>query len=94
MSHRLADVFAEPDTYRPDRYLTDPAAARSPVGFGGAPPPLPRRALRLPGDEGRAGPAVQQFDVALIDRDPRPEPGQRLKWPQSPCRVAYHKRPA
>jgi sterol 14-demethylase len=92
MSHRLDDVFTEPDTYRPDRYLEDPASARYLVGFGGG---LHRcigvhfayLAIKVVLSR-----LLQTFDFELIDRDPRPEPGQKLKWPQSPCRVAYRKR--
>jgi sterol 14alpha-demethylase len=92
MSHRLGDVFADPDRYHPDRYLDDPAAARSLVGFGGG----VHRCLGVHFAYLQMKVVItrllQRFDLELLDTDPRPEPGQKLKWPQSPCRVRYRKR--
>jgi len=92
LSHRLPDVFADPDRYHPDRYLEDPGAARSLVGFGGG----VHRCLGVHFAYLQMKVVVarllQRFDLELVDRDPQPEPGQKLKWPQSPCRVAYRKR--
>jgi sterol 14-demethylase len=92
MTHRLDDLFTDADTYRPDRYLEDPASARLLVGFGGG----AQRCLGVHFAYLEMKVVItrllQKFDLELIDRDPRPVPGQKLKWPQSPCRVAYRKR--
>ena len=32
---------------------------------------------------------LQRYELELIDPDPEPIPGQKTKWPQSPCRVRY-----
>jgi sterol 14alpha-demethylase len=32
---------------------------------------------------------LQRYELELIDPDPPPIPGQKTKWPQSPCRVRY-----
>ncbi len=32
---------------------------------------------------------LQRYRLDLIDPDPQPIPGQKTKWPQSPCRVRY-----
>jgi sterol 14alpha-demethylase len=38
---------------------------------------------------------LQRYQLGLIDPDPQPIPGQKTKWPQSPCRVRYQaQRPA
>jgi sterol 14-demethylase len=92
VSHRLADVYPEPDRYQPGRFLTDPRSMRDLVGFGGG----VHRCLgvhfaylemtvvlaRL----------LQWFDLELQDTDPRPIAGPKTKWPASPCRVRYRRR--
>jgi sterol 14-demethylase len=35
VTHRLPPAFAEPDRYRPDRFVDDPGAMRNLIGFGG-----------------------------------------------------------
>jgi sterol 14-demethylase len=32
---------------------------------------------------------LQRYQLELVDPDPQPIPGQKTKWPQSPCRVRY-----
>jgi sterol 14-demethylase len=92
MNHRLDDVFPEPDIYRPDRYVEDPASARLLVGFGGG----AHRCLGVHFAYLEMKVVItrllQKFDLELVDPDPRPVQGQKLKWPEGPCRVAYRKR--
>jgi sterol 14-demethylase len=92
VSHRLPDVYPEPDRYQPGRFLADPRSMRDLVGFGGG----VHRCLgvhfaylemtvvlaRL----------LQWFDLELQDTDPRPVAGPKTKWPASPCRVRYRRR--
>jgi sterol 14-demethylase len=92
VSHRLADVYPEPDRYQPGRFLADPRSMRDLVGFGGG----VHRCLgvhfaylemtvvlaRL----------LQWFDLELQDTHPRPVAGPKTKWPASPCRVRYQRR--
>lgn len=37
-------------------------------------------------------PLRQNYDITLLDRDPKPEPGTQTKWPESPCRIRYVRR--
>ncbi len=92
LTHRLPDVFPEPDRFHPDRYLDDPKAMRLLVGFGGglhrclgaqfAYQEIKLTVTRL----------LQHFDLELVDTDPVPAAGQTTKWPQSPCRVRYRRK--
>jgi sterol 14alpha-demethylase len=91
-SHRLPDQFADPDQYRPDRYVADSRGMQQLTGFGGG----IHRCLgvhfaylemkviltRL----------LQRYDLELCTHDPQPVPGTKTKWPQSPCRVRYRAR--
>jgi sterol 14-demethylase len=92
LSHRLEDVFPEPDQYRPDRFVEDPKSMNLLVGFGGG----FHRCLGMHFAYVEMKVAVarlfQHLELELIDRDPQPAPGQKTKWPQSPCRVWYRKK--
>jgi sterol 14alpha-demethylase len=92
LTHRLPDVFPDPDRFHPDRYIDDPKAQRLLVGFGGglhrclgaqfAYQEIKLTVTRL----------LQHFDLELLDRHPVPAAGQTTKWPQSPCRVRYRRK--
>lgn len=92
VSHRLPDVYPEPDRYHPDRFVADPRGMRDLIGFGGG----VHRCLGVHFAYLEMMVVVttllRQFEFELVDRDPQPIPGQKTKWPQSPCRVHYHRR--
>lgn len=92
LSHRLPDVYPEPDRFHPDRYLDNPKAMQHLMGFGGG----LHRCLGVHFTYVELKLAVtrllQHFDLELVDADPRPAGGQKTKWPQSPCRVRYRRK--
>jgi sterol 14-demethylase len=89
LSHRLPDVFPEPDAFRPDRFVEDPKGLQHLVGFGGG----FHRCLGMHFAYVELKVAVtrllQHFDFELVDENPQAAPGQKTKWPQSPCKVRY-----
>jgi sterol 14-demethylase len=90
LTHRMSE--SDPEAYRPGRYADDPRAMQELIGFGAG----VHRCLgvhfaylemtvvltRL----------LQRYEFELLDPDPKPVPGAKSKWPQSPCRVRYHLR--
>jgi sterol 14alpha-demethylase len=94
LTHRMDESFPDPGAYRPGRYADDPRALKEPIGFGGG----VHRCLgvhfaylemtvvltRL----------LQRYEFELVDPDPRPVPGTKTKWPETPCRVRYRARAA
>ena len=89
VAHRLPGRYPEPDRYRPDRFLEDPRGIRDLIGFGGG----VHRCLGVHFAYLEMKVIVtlllQRYRLELIDPDPQPIPGQKTKWPQSPCRVRY-----
>ena len=95
LSHRMPEVFPDPDRYRPERFSPEHDESRQPhslIGFGGG---IHRCvgvhfaylemkiALSL---------LLQQYDFTLLDPEPHPVRGTKTKWPASPCRVHYRRR--
>ena len=89
VAHRLPGPYPEPDQYRPDRFLEDPRGLRDLIGFGGG----VHRCLGVHFAYLEMKVIItlllQRYRLELIDPDPQPVPGQKTKWPQSPCRVRY-----
>jgi sterol 14-demethylase len=92
VTHRLPELFDEPDQFKPDRYVADPKGLHKLIGFGGGPHRclgvhfayLEMRVIvtRL----------LRAYELELIDTNPQPMPGAKTKWPASPCRVRYRRR--
>lgn len=90
VSHRDAAVFSDPDEYRPDRFLTEPASALQAFG-GGIHRCLGERFAQLEMKVVLTR-LVQRLDMRLLDPDPVAVKGHRSHWPRRPCRVAYAKK--
>src|ERR1022692_123505 len=92
LSHRLPDLFDNPDRYDPDRYVAHPELAGYLHGFGGG-------AHRCLGEHfaGLLAHVVltrlfQQFDLALTDPHPAPVRTPAFKGPRTPCRIRYRRK--
>ena len=95
VSHRMPDVFPDPDRYVPERFSPDRDESRnshSLIGFGGGVHRCAgvnfaylemKVALTL---------LLQHYEFSLLDTNPQPVSGAMTKWPASPCRVRYQRR--
>jgi sterol 14alpha-demethylase len=92
MSHRMPDLFPEPDRYRPDRFGENPKLTASLVGFGGGLHRCIGAQFAYLEMKVATTRMFQLLDMELVDADPQPVPGQKTKWPQVPCRVRYRVR--
>jgi sterol 14-demethylase len=90
VSHRDETVFSDPDEYRPDRFLTEPASALQAFG-GGIHRCLGEHFARLEMKLVLTR-LVERLEMRLLDGDPVAVKGHRSNWPRRPCRVAYAKR--
>ncbi|MFI1980189.1 cytochrome P450 [Streptomyces wedmorensis] len=93
LTHRLSEVFPAPHSYRPDRFLEDPGSAQHLIGFGGGLHRCLGRHFAYTELKVAIVRLLQEFTIELVDPTPQPAPGQRTKWPQSPCRVRLYRRP-
>ncbi|MBW4716103.1 cytochrome P450 [Saccharothrix obliqua] len=95
VTHRHPAEHARPDDYWPDRYEEGREGRRerqSLIGFGGG---LHRcTGVHFAYLEMKVVLArlLARYDFELLDPGPRPVPGMRTKWPDSPCRVRYARR--
>jgi sterol 14-demethylase len=94
VSHRLPEVYPEPDRFRPDRYEADPHGLRGLLGFGGGVHRCLGVHFAYLEMKVIISMLLRDYELELVDRDPQPIPGTKTKWPQSPCRVRYRRRVA
>ena len=95
VAHRLPGPYPQPGEYRPDRFLEDPRGMRDLIGFGGGVHRCLGVHFAYLEMKVILTLLLQRYRLELIDPDPQPIPGQKTKWPQSPCRVRYQaQRPA
>jgi len=94
-AHNIPEVFSNPEAYDPKRFSPERMEGSkkfSLIGFGGG-------AHRCAGVNFAKleikilmAKLLQHYDIELIDKDPKPNPGVATKWPQSPCRIRYRKK--
>jgi sterol 14-demethylase len=91
VSHRLPDVYPDPDRFWPDRFADDSRALHGLVGFGGGVHRCLGVHFAYLEMKVIISVLLRDYDLELVDRDVQPVPGTRTKWPQRPCRVRYRR---
>src|SRR5437867_1365381 len=92
VAHRMADVFPEPDEYRPQRFESEGSESRRNrmlIGFGGGMHRCLGVHFAYLEMKVILTILLRHYDFELLDRDPQPVAGAKTKWPASPCRVRY-----
>jgi len=97
IAHRIPGVFADPERYDPARFAPDRAEDATPyslIGFGGgvhrcAGVNFAKLEMKI-----IMAKLFQNYDITLLDENPKPLPGTQTKWPESPCRIRYARRPS
>lgn len=93
-AHNIPEVFRNPEQYDPLRFSPDRMEDNkkfSLIGFGGG-------AHRCAGVNFATlemklimAKLLQNYDITLLDKNPKPKAGVETKWPESPCRIRYSK---
>ena len=95
LSHRMPEVFPDPDQYRPERFSPEYDKSRQPhslIGFGGGVHRCAGVHFAYLEMKIVLSLLFQQYDFTLLDSEPQPVSGAKTKWPASPCRVQYRRR--
>ena len=97
VSHRMPDVFPDPDRYVPERFSPDRDESRnqhSLIGFGGGVHRCAGVNFAYLEMKAVLTLLLQHYEFSLLDANPQPVSGAMTKWPASPCRVQYQRRQA
>jgi sterol 14-demethylase len=96
LSHRLPDVFADPDRYDPDRFAPGRQEERKHrhalIGFGGGHHRCIGSTFAYQQIKVIWSVLLQRFDLELIDPGERPNYSTFVVGPRPPCRVRYRRR--
>ena len=96
VSHRLPEIFAEPDTYDPDRFSPDRAEDRavpfSLIAFGGGMHRCIGMHFAYTEMKVLFSMLLRRYELKLVAPAPRPTEGPGPSKPQAPCYVQYQRR--
>jgi len=96
VAHRLPEIFPEPDEYRPERHaalgVSSPRDDDQLITFGAGHHRCPGRDFARLEMKVVLSLLLAHLELELVDTEPKPEPGPKVKWPASPCRVRYRRR--
>ncbi len=95
LSHRMPEVFPDPDQYRPERFSPEYDESRQPhslIGFGGGVHRCAGVHFAYLEMKIVLSLLLQQYEFTLLDPEPQPVSGAKTKWPASPGWVQYRRR--
>ena len=94
-AHNIPEVFSNPEKYDPERFApgrSEGDSKLSLIGFGGgthrcAGVNFAKLEIKI-----IVSKMLQNYNITLLDKDPKAKAGVETKWPESPCRIHYKKR--
>ena len=96
VSHRIAEIFADPSRYDPDRFAPpreeDRRTAYALIGFGGGKHRCLGLAFAYQQVKVIWSILLQRYTFELVDREQRPNYGTFVVGPHQPCLVRYRSR--
>ncbi|MCY4322505.1 MAG: cytochrome P450, partial [Gammaproteobacteria bacterium] len=96
VSHRLPDVFADPDQFNPDRFAPPASEGKQHqlalVGFGGGRHRCMGKNFAIMQIKAIWTVLLDRFDFSLDGAFPDPHYGSWVTGPQRPCKVRYRRR--
>ena len=96
VSHRLPQVFADPDRFHPDRFAPPASEGKQHqyalIGFGGGRHRCMGKHFAIMQIKAIWSVLLERFDFSLNGAFPEPNYGSWVTGPQTPCRVRYRRR--
>jgi sterol 14-demethylase len=94
-AHNIPEVFSQPEKFDPLRFSPERMEGSkkfSLIGFGGgnhrcAGVNFAKLEIKI-----IMAKLLQNYDITLLDENPRAKPGLETKWPESPCRISYRRK--
>jgi sterol 14-demethylase len=98
VSHRIADVFAEPTSFQPERFLPgreeDRRTPYALIGFGGGKHRCIGLAFAYQQVKVIWSTLLKHYAFSLVEPSPQPDYATFVVGPRAPCRVRYRRRAA
>jgi sterol 14-demethylase len=95
VSHRLPEVFADPDRYDPDRFAPPRSEDRrhphALISFSGGAYRCPGQAFGTNEIRVMLGSLLSRFELAPLDHEPAADLELGVTRPRSPCRIRYRR---
>jgi sterol 14-demethylase len=95
LSHKLPEVFADPNRYDPERFSPGRAEDQTPyalIGFGGGVHRCLGMYFAYTEMKVMLSYLVLNFELELVDSGPQSVKGTGFNQPQDPCYVRYRRR--
>ncbi|GAA4276601.1 cytochrome P450 [Aquimarina mytili] len=92
VSHKLPDVFSNPEQYDPLRFSKGKQIKNSLIGFGGGMHRCTGINFAYLEMKVVLTLLLQHYDFELLNPKPKPVRGIQMKWPESPCMIRYSKK--
>lgn len=94
-AHNIPEVFKQPEKYDPERFSPERLEGSkkfSLIGFGGgahrcAGVNFAKMEIKI-----LVAKLIQHYDMKLLTKNPKPQPGIDTAWPASPCNIRFLRR--
>lgn len=94
-AHNIPEVFKHPEKYDPERFSPERKEGSkkySLIGFGGGPHRCAGVNFAKLEQKILVAKMLQNFDIKLLTKNPKPQPGIDTAWPATPTMIQYKRR--
>ena len=91
-AHNIPEVFSNPEKYDPERFAPprkEGSKTFSLIGFGGGPHRCAGVNFAKLEQKILVAKLLQNYDIELLTKNPKPQPGIDTAWPATPTLIRY-----